>query len=364
MMSFARYIARGELARALDDMARGRVTYAPRREGDAVVFRPRAEGEEPLLARATVPPKGVIFPQSERLFAFIREKDPNDPGHTTVRLDSTVDIQPALIFGARPCDARGFHIFDRVYLNGPHRDPYYAARREATVVVTLACTKAGSTCFCHWTGCGPADTTGSDILLTPVGEGADAGFVAVAVTERGGAVLEAANLPEADAARSDAAQAVHAATQAALDAQSPAPDLSATPARLLERFSDNDFWRDMSDKCLSCGACTYLCPTCYCFNITDENDGGDGMRGRRLRSWDNCMSSLFTREASGHNPRMGKALRLRNRVGHKFSYYPQLHEGVVSCNGCGRCITGCPVSVDIREMVVRATEANEETPNA
>ena len=88
------------------------------------------------------------------------------------------------------------------------------------------------------------------------------------------------------------------------------------------------------------------------------------MRGRRLRSWDNCMSSLFTREASGHNPRMGKALRLRNRVGHKFSYYPDLHEGIVSCNGCGRCITGCPVSVDIREMVVRATEPSEETPNA
>lgn len=359
MMSFARYIARGDLARALDNMARGRVAYAPRREGDAVVFRPRAEGEEPLLARATVPPKGVIFPQSERLFAFIREKDPQDPGRTTVRLDASVDVPPALIFGGRPCDARGFHIFDRVYLNGPHRDPYYAARRDATVVVTLACAKPGAACFCHWTGCGPADVTGSDVLLTPV----DGGFVAEAVTERGRAVLELAELPDAGA-RIDAARAVHAATQAALAAQSPAPDLSATPERLLERFGDADFWRDMSDKCLSCGACTYMCPTCYCFNITDENDGGDGMRGRRVRSWDNCMSSLFTREASGHNPRMAKAPRLRNRVGHKFSYYPRLHEGVVSCNGCGRCITGCPVSVDIREVVVCATGPDvKETPN-
>lgn len=364
MMGLARYIARGELARALDGMARGRVVYAPRREGGAVVFGPRAHGEEPLLLRATVPPKGVVFPQSERLFAFIREKDPNDPGHTTVRLDSTVDIEPALIFGGRPCDARGFHIFDRVYLNGRHRDPYYAARREAAVVVTLACARPGSTCFCHWTGCGPADTTGSDILLTPVGGENDGGFVAVAVTGRGGALLEAADLPEADDARAQAAQAVHGDAQAALAAQSPAPDLSATPARLLERFDDADFWRHMADKCLSCGACTYLCPTCYCFNITDENDGGDGMRGRRLRSWDNCMSSLFTLEASGHNPRADKARRLRNRIGHKFSYYPQLHEGVVSCNGCGRCITGCPVSVDIREIVARATQANEELPHA
>ena len=360
MMSFARYIARGELARALDLMARGRVAYAPRREADAVVFRPRAEGEEPLLARATVPPKGLIFPQSERLFAFIREKDPNDPGHTTVRLDATADIPPALIFGGRPCDARGFHIFDRVYLNGPHRDPYYAARRDATVVVTLACAKPCSTCFCHWTGCGPADTTGSDILMTPV----EGGFVAQAVTPRGQEVLEGASLPEAGADRVMAAEAVHSATLSALEAQNPAPDLSTTPRRLRERFDDSGVWRAMADPCLACGACTYLCPTCYCFNITDENDGGDGMRGRRLRSWDNCMSSLFTREASGHNPRMGKALRLRNRVGHKFSYYPDLHEGIVSCNGCGRCITGCPVSVDIREMVVRATEPSEETPNA
>ena len=112
-----------------------------------------------------------------------------------------------------------------------------------------------------------------------------------------------------------------------------------------------NFWRDQSAKCVSCGACTYLCPTCYCFTITDETTG---MSGRRMRSWDACMHFQFTLEASGHNPRPTKAHRLKNRVGHKFSYYPTLHDGLIACCGCGRCVKSCPVSVDIREIVQNA----------
>jgi len=129
----------------------------------------------------------------------------------------------------------------------------------------------------------------------------------------------------------------------------PAPDLGRAREALGKRFADAGFWQDMTAHCLSCGACTYMCPTCYCFTISDE---GDGMEGRRMRSWDSCLSPLFTREASGHNPRAAKALRMRNRVLHKFSYYPTVWDGAFSCSGCGRCIVNCPVQLDIRQIVL------------
>ncbi len=138
-------------------------------------------------------------------------------------------------------------------------------------------------------------------------------------------------------------------------------DFAPAQDKLMALFDDMEFWGDVSAKCISCGACTYLCPTCYCFNITDE---GAGLSGRRVRSWDNCMSHQFTLEASGHNPRPTKAHRLRNRVGHKFSYYPAIHDEVIACCGCGRCIKSCPVSVDIREIVVRAMERVVPAPVA
>jgi hypothetical protein len=97
-----------------------------------------------------------------------------------------------------------------------------------------------------------------------------------------------------------------------------APDLRQVPQRFLALFDNMDFWMDQSARCLSCGVCTYLCPACSCFNITDENSG---LKGKRLRTWDTCMSALYTLEGSGHNPRVSRAHRLRNRVGHKFCYH-------------------------------------------
>jgi len=119
---------------------------------------------------------------------------------------------------------------------------------------------------------------------------------------------------------------------------------------------EDDFWKEVAETCLGCGVCTYLCPTCYCFNITDDDLG---LNSRRIRTWDNCMSHTFTLEGSGHNPRPTKAHRLKNRVGHKFSYYPDLHGGVMACCGCGRCIKQCPAGIDIRQIVKAAQEYSE-----
>jgi len=107
------------------------------------------------------------------------------------------------------------------------------------------------------------------------------------------------------------------------------------------------FWPQIAEACINCGACTFLCPTCYCFDIQDEVAGTKGVR---LRYWDSCMFPLFTLHASGHNPRGQKMQRVRNRFMHKFKYFPDRF-GPVSCVGCGRCVKDCPVNIDIREVI-------------
>ena len=191
--------------------------------------------------------------------------------------------------------------------------------------------------------------TGSDVLLTAV----NGGFVLEAVSEKGEAFLAGTKLADG----SDKMDEAKAAREKAAASQQPAPDLSKAARRLEQRFTDVDFWAEQTAKCLSCGACTYMCPTCQCFNISDE---GNTLEGRRLRSWDNCMSPLFTREASGHNPRTAQALRMRNRVSHKYWYAPDYSDGRFACTGCGRCIKQCPVSLDIREIVLNAIADDAE----
>jgi ferredoxin len=352
-MAQAKFLKKQDLVAWLDELAGTRRVLAPTRDEDAVVFKSHAKGAEPELDRqATQPPKKAIFAPSEQILRYVYTKDPEDPGKVKVSVDETIEPTPTVVVGGRPCDARGFLVFDRVYRSARSTDVYYDAKRDVTAFVTLACPTTSSTCFCHAVDSHPADTTGSDVLMTPV----DDGFVLEPVTDKGEELLNVGPLQDANDAKLAEAKKVH---EEAAQALPEAPNFEGAPEKLLTHFDDMEFWEDVSNKCISCGACTYLCPTCYCFNITDESRGKEGVR---LRSWDNCMSYQFTMEASGHNPRPTKAHRLKNRVGHKFSYYPTLHEGVIACCGCGRCIKSCPVGVDIREIVEKAV-ASEPAPN-
>ncbi|MDE5879322.1 MAG: 4Fe-4S dicluster domain-containing protein, partial [Desulfovibrio sp.] len=203
-------------------------------------------------------------------------------------------------------------------------------------------------CFCHWVGGGPTSPIGSDVLITEI----EGGYVLQAMTPRGEELLEASGLEDG----ADKFPLAEAARKAAWASLVPAPDLKEAQESLKAMFEDTAFWEAETARCLSCGACTYFCPTCYCFNITDEGEPQSPCGGRRLRSWDNCMSSLYTREASGHNPRAEKYQRMRNRVSHKFWTYPE-NWGPYLCSGCGRCITNCPVCLDIRAIVLDAVAA-------
>ncbi|MDR1776936.1 MAG: 4Fe-4S dicluster domain-containing protein [Desulfovibrio sp.] len=321
----------------------------------SVVFEQWREGMPVILEKTTVPPKEAVLPQCETLFVCKKSKNPDNPedvGMTlgTVPEDASTTL-PTLIFACRSCDARGFAVLDRPFLKGPFADPYYKARRARLAVITLTCSTGCNTCFCHWVGGGPSSPEGSDVLMTEIEDG----FVLQAMTPAGEALLESSNLADGK----DIFPKAEAARKAAWASLLPAPDLKNAQQKVAAVFKNEQFWREHAAACLSCGACTYFCPACYCFNITDEGDAFEADGARRLRSWDNCMSSLFTREASGHNSRAQKAQRLRNRVSHKFSTYPE-NWGKFSCNGCGRCISNCPVHLDIRDVVVNALAVEDE----
>lgn len=369
-MNRRRFLQYARLPEWLTALSRRGRLLVPREEGGSVVYRLYAEGDGPMTpVDSTASPKAAILPASRELFRFEKTRDPECPERQELRLvpdtgggmvqerkgEPTAAVSPAegrardgeptIVFGARPCGVGGFAVLDRIYQGESHPDPYYKAAREDTLFITIACDHPENTCFCHWVGGGPDDPTGSDILMTPVRDG----YFLEAFSERGRGLMEDPMLREAED-KSEEAASVMARSRKILGE---APDISGAPESILAVFSDMGFWEDVSAKCLSCGACTYLCPTCYCFNITDESNG---LSGKRLRSWDTCMSFQFCLEASGHNPRPTKAHRLRNRIGHKFSYYPKFHYGLIACRGCGRCIKSCPVSLDIREIVLKAIE--------
>ncbi len=347
-MSATRFLAADGMASWLADVAKTHKVFAPKKEGKSVVFRQwTADSEAPILDKATVSPKGVVLPSSETLFTFKTEKDAENLAKTELKLDNAFAAEPTVIFACRSCDTRGFVHLDFPYMQGKFKDPYYIARREATVIVTRACDAQCATCFCTSVGGGPTSTEGSDIQMTVI----DGGYLLEGISEKGTALLTASTLPDG-ADKLAEAKAHHKEVEANVN---PTLDFSKSAERLKERFEDMDFWTEQTTKCLSCAACTYMCPTCQCFNITDEGEAASPAGGRRVRTWDYCMSPLFTREASGHNPRTAKGARMRNRVSHKY-WYTSEYKGDISCTGCGRCIMHCPSSVDIREIVLKAIE--------
>jgi ferredoxin len=337
-----RFLATDNVAGFLTRLGATCRVFAPVRVSDTVVRFEQVNDDTSLVldAQAASSPKNVLFPQTECLFTYTYKKDPEDLAHAKVQVNETLEAVPTVVFGARPCDARGFVIFDQVFANGPWTDPYYVARRDATTIVTILCTAPEPTCFCDSVGGGPTSTEGTDLALTPV----DGGYYAEAFTEKGRRLLNDEAFTPAGG-KTEQARAVqeHAARTTVLVLEG--------IAERVHKLFNTDFWRDITATCISCGTCTYVCPTCYCFNITDE---ATGTSGERLRTWDSCMFHHYTLEASGHNPRPTKAERYRNRIGHKFSYHPDNYEGVYACTGCGRCIKMCPVSLDIRHVLREA----------
>ncbi|NLE74491.1 MAG: 4Fe-4S binding protein [Actinobacteria bacterium] len=252
-----------------------------------------------------------------------------------------MDDSAQIILGLRPCDARGLSQMDNVFggYGGFYFDPYYNVRRNNTTIIAVTCRTPRSTCFCRALGGSPAGTEGVDVLMTEI----EGGFAVEAVTPKGESLVERSVFEKAQPEVEESAVAAKQAAEAGVNVPF---ELDGVREGLKAGF-DSPVWHDLAMRCISCGTCTYVCPSCYCFNINDEIVEGTG---ERFRCWDNCFNPMYTLETSGHNPRESKHARFRNRFSHKFWYYPDKYDSLL-CSGCGRCIMYCPTHVDIREVL-------------
>ena len=332
-----RLIKEDKLAGIIGKISEDMPVFAPVREEDNVLFKQLEKGQAPLtrFANSKNAPKNFFFPHSEQMMKYTRTEN------GMVFTGAAVGAKESVLFGVRPCDAHSFVLLDMLFDQEKYRDPFYIDKREKTVVITLACASPPyTTCFCTSVDGSPTSADGADILLTPLGTD----YLAEFITPKGEKLLKYfADAPKAD----DKAMAAKAAVaeKAAGEIKSHIPAKAVKP--ILDVNFEHPFWNTIHQKCLACGTCTYLCPTCHCFDISDEVKGNDGIR---LRSWDSCMYPLFTKETSGHNPRPSQKERWRQRAMHKFKYFVDNFEAI-ACVGCGRCVMYCPVNIDIRKIV-------------
>ncbi len=317
----------------------GKKVWAPQADSEGMRFALLAEGEAPVpdYNNTRVPPKGVLFPQTETMLKFqVKATEVDEP-----ELD-----QETVVLGLRPCDARAMAIVEKLF-KWDIDDPYFIKRRDMVTLVGLACNDPGLNCFCPSVGGSPASTEGLDLLMVDLGEN----YLLEAVTGKGEALLKEMGdlLSEAGA---DEAKEKEKLVKEAEGKIKRTVDTEGVPEGLPGLWED-PLWGKVSASCLGCGTCTYLCPTCHCFDIQDEVEGFDA---RRCRTWDSCMFGEYTLHTSGHNPRPTRKERTRNRINHKYSYYVDKFD-VIACVGCGRCSNLCPVNIDIIDTIRQVKEA-------
>lgn len=287
-------------------------------------------------------PKKILFPQREIFMEFGK----NDDGTPEMK-ETLPNPSPFVMLGVRPCDARALTLYDMVF-GGDPKDPYYWARRDKGALVGLTCSAPPSVnCFCPTVDGSPSSTEGLDILLTDLGSSYYVEFL----TKKGENLISGSPVKSLFKAPSekDKQSKNKIKAEAVKKIQRQVKDVSKIPPKLKNMF-ESELWEREAMSCLRCGICTYLCPTCHCFDIADELSSSSPLKGSRIRTWDNCQFPDFTMHSSGHNPRPDKASRLRQRIMHKFQYFVENHQAY-QCTGCGRCVTFCPVGIDIIEVL-------------
>ena len=313
---------------------RGYTVVAPRAEGSRIVYGEVETGAN-FLREYINPqnsPKDFLFPRREELLSF------TDDGEVIAVVPEAVKT---VLLGVRPCDAMAVQHLDKIF-NWDYGDIYYNRRRRNTILIGLACNKPDPTCFCtsFGNGLGPHQKENVDLMLTKLDKRS---YLVEAVSKTGEELLNliacgAPGRPSHDEKALKLRERAEKMITKRLDVD--------TTVKVLDNNFDSDYWKDVARKCIGCGICTYLCPTCYCFDIEDEGTS-------RLRFWDSCQFTVYSKHATGHNPRDQPYKRYRNRVYHKFVYFKKNFDEVL-CVGCGRCKIHCPMKVDIFKIVAEA----------
>lgn len=334
-------IKREDLPALFQKIAADQELYLPVRTADQTNFGVwREEAEVDLDTLKTVKsPKDVFFPQSETLYTCYRE------GKKLSVEPETLKEQDFVVFGMKACDIKGVEVLDRVFLSDPI-DTFYAARRDHGTIVALACHEPEETCFCKVFGVDAAHPA-ADVAAWMVEDT----LYWKPETEKGQKLTEklADILEKADDAGSETAVAEEEEKIRAIIEELPYSHLSLEGWNgdvLMEKF-ESPLWEELYKPCLACGTCTFVCPTCQCYDIKDY-DTGHGVQ--RYRCWDSCMYSDFTMMAHGNN-RTSQKERFRQRFMHKLVYFPANNDGMYSCVGCGRCVEKCPASLNIVKVV-------------
>lgn len=302
--------------------------YAPVAKGNKTDYKHIASVDEISLdhIQTTQSAKAIAFPRTEKLFSYTKKE-----GDVTLQNYDTSVIPETVVFGIHPCDAAGFKPLSGIF-NWDTPDLPFNERMKRTTLITVSCTQCDEFCFCTSVNGSPGNTAGSDILLTPINNG----YLVEVITEKGkNLVNKHSSFFEVDPNINKDEYLAKVPVQFNIE------ELHEKISKMFE----SPVWKQQSERCLGCGACAYVCPTCACFDIQEDAHGSSG---NRLRCWDSCGFSLFTMHTSGHNPREVQSQRWRQRLLHKFSYMPE-RISVRGCTGCGRCSRACPVDMNIAE---------------
>ena len=311
--------------------------FIPVKDAGEVNYAVWGEGKEVSLEtlKTVKSPKNMFFPQTENMMKFKTE------GKNIEVIDVRSEKDPFVLFGVKACDYKAIEVLDKVFLADPV-DTYYQLRREATTIVTLACSKPEESCFCKAFA---IDATAPNGDVTTWLD--DEFLYWQANTEKGEALTALVKELFVEGGEAEV-EAQKAATTAIID-KLPFSNLDLskfTPENLNELFNAKE-WEEMSEACLGCGTCTFVCPTCQCFDVRDFKTHEGVVR---YRCWDSCMYSDFTLMAHG-NSRTTQMQRFRQRFMHKLVYYPSQNDGLYSCVGCGRCVNKCPQRLNIVKVI-------------
>lgn len=280
-------------------------------------------------------PKDVFFPQSEDMMRFKRE------GKNLEIVDVREEKSEYVIFGIKACDYKAFSVLDNVFLQEPV-DTFYKERRENGIIFTMACSKPKESCFCSVFDIDPTCPAGDVTCYL------DESYLYMNVnTEKGEKVLALAESLQEKGGEAEVENIKNTTKEILEKLPYTHLDISRFKPENLNELFDLPDWKELSEACLGCGACTFVCPTCQCFDIRDFSTNKDIIR---FRCWDSCMYSDFTQMAGG-NPRTTQMQRYRQRFMHKLVYYPSQYGGTYSCVGCGRCVDKCPQNLNIIKVI-------------